>query len=372
MKPATENIDNSHNNDPCSLQKAMPTAVEVMECRRALVRAHVPAPDVDAEWTSFARRHGLVGHPVSANDTHRHTRRNLWIGFAAGIAASVLLFVCFGRYLMHPTSAPIQVFAHSNEADEVFLTTDTGENLYLNQIDDTQALARQGVKANVDSLNYSHSTTRTDKWLTLTTPRGKDYHVTLPDGTRVWLNADSRLSFPERFTGSQRLVRLVGEGYFEVASDPSHPFTVENKYFLTTALGTEFNLRSYSATDAYVVLVNGQVALSTRECPESHLLSPGQKAQWGDNSFSISTIDTYRFTQWKEGYFYFDNVPLDDLLQELGRWYNMDVILRNPAQLHTRLHFVADRNEGLAAILEHLSQLRVVSVRVKEHQIIAE
>lgn len=371
MKPATTNIENPHN-DPCPPQETMPTAAEAMECRRALVRAHVPPPDVDAEWASFARQHGLTGHPVPPNATRRHTRRNLWIGFAAGIAASVLLFVCFGHYLLPPAPAPIQVFAHSYEADEVFLTTDTGENLYLNQTDDAQALARQGVKANADSLNYSHSTTRTDKWLTLTTPRGKDYHVTLPDDTRVWLNADSRLSFPERFTGPQRLVRLVGEGYFEVAPDPSHPFTVETKYFLTTALGTEFNLRSYSATDAHVVLVNGKVALSTREHPEPHLLSPGQKAQWDDNSFAISTIDTYRFTQWKEGYFYFDNVPLSDILQELGRWYNMDVILRNPAQLHTRLHFVADRNEGLAATLEHLSQLRVVSATVKGRQIIAE
>jgi transmembrane sensor len=335
-----------------------PTSREIMDCKRVFNRMHVPAPDVEAEWKKFSDQRQT---PLFVRRTKK---RNLVIGFIVGAAASVALLFGAYRYFIEPNMIkPIQVFNAEAANKDVVLSSNVGDNYSLSNTTAFSRLQTKGIQANKDSMVYAKAAASVQsKMMTLTTPRGKDYHLTLSDGTRVWLNADSKLNFPEHFAGGTRVVQLQGEAYFEVSKDKAHPFIVSTKTFSTQVLGTKFNMRAYSASDANVVLLEGKVMLTSKKAPSYHqMLAPGEKAELTESgAFSIHTVDTYSFTQWKDGYFYFNNVPLVDIMQEMGRWYNVDIVIENPRKMHTRLHFVANRNQSLSAALENLNMMEEV------------
>ncbi len=329
-------------------------------CRRALNRMHVPKPDVDAEWERLALR--------TQSRSRGTGKRNRWllVGFVSGVAATLLVCVWFfsSPEAVVRQDEPLQVFAATQNVDDVVLTSDKGDT-HVVTADCDSLLAQKGIEVTGEQLNYRN--VRADaaiQWMTLTTPRGKDYHVTLSDGTQVWMNADSKLEFPEVFDGERRVVRLHGEAYFEVAKDASHPFEVQSDWFVTSVLGTEFNVRTYTRQEASVVLVNGKVALQdVRDSTKTLTLTPGQKAKLAESDgFWVENVDVYGYSQWKDGYFYFDNVALEEILHELGRWYNVDIVIENPAKVNERLHYVADRHQPLDLALQTLNALEVVTV----------
>jgi transmembrane sensor len=149
--------------------------------------------------------------------------------------------------------------------------------------------------------------------------------LVLPDGTQVWLNAHSRLSWQEDFSSGNRTVQLDGEGYFEVAKDAAHPFRVQSKNFITRVLGTAFNIECYSGEDRVrVALVTGSVQLSftdNRIAPA--LLKPGQIGFWGEGSrsFGVEQGNALAYTSWRSGGFVLQNVPLELALRRLCRKY---------------------------------------------------
>ena len=149
--------------------------------------------------------------------------------------------------------------------------------------------------------------------------------LVLPDGTQVWLNAHSHLSWPGDFASGNRTVQLDGEGYFEVAKDAAHPFRVQSQHFVTQVLGTAFNIECYSGEDRVrVALVTGSVQLSftdNRIAPA--LLKPGQIGFWGEGSrsFGIQQGNAPAYTSWRSGGFVLQNVPLEIALHRLCRRY---------------------------------------------------
>lgn len=345
------------------------SAREEMDFKRVFTRMRVPVPDVDEAWKQFS-----VDTDMEPSATKLKNRRTLFIGFAAGVAASVALF--FGAYRMF--IAPqiphaVQVFNAQQNKDGVLLSSNSGRSLNLSSTNNaTATLLAQGVKANKDSLVYTPTkpTLREEK-LTVSTPLGKDYYVVLPDGTKVWLNADTELIFPTHFSGARREVRLQGEAYFEVAKDKAHPFVVYNNLFSTTVLGTKFNMRTYSQSAASVVLVEGKVTVESKKSKTIQTIVPGQKVQLtSSGQFEIQHVDTYAYVQWKDGYFYFNNVPLVDIMQELGRWYNVDIVIENPKMMHIRLHFVADRRRGIFEALQNLNTIGDVHASMSGNKVI--
>lgn len=350
-------------------EESMPSSHEMMECKRVFVRKNVSAPDVDEAWEKMRTHMGEdAGEPV------KKTRNfSVLIGFISGVAASVLFGIIGWQFFKSDfLPEPVQVFSAMNtSADGIVLSTSSGEMFVISDNQTDSMLMAKGVVATEDSLSYKQKTKDKDiQWVTLFTPRGKDYHVTLPDGSQVWLNAESRLEFPEQFNGEKRLIRLQGEGYFKVAKDEKHPFVVDCNYFTTTALGTEFNVKAYSPSDASTVLVTGKVALADQKHAKPHILSPGEKALWKDSHFEVSKVDTYGYVQWKEGYFYFDDVPLVEVLQGLGRWYNVDIIIKDSKLINTRMHFVAERSLDLKVALDNLNTLNIVHAEVENNQVV--
>ena len=346
----------------------MPSPNEIMDCKRVFNRKNIPVPDVDKEWQQFKDKN------ITSKSLNNNYKRNIAIGFVTGIAASLLFYFIITQYNTNQDINNIQVFNAIENGEDVFLSSESGKTYTISGHTADSALLQQGVKATNDSLNYKYSTKNVNpEWMTLTTPRGKDYQVTLPDGSKIWLNAGSKLVFPEQFYGDKRIVKLQGEAFFQIEKNEKQPFEVATDFFTTVVLGTEFNLRAYSKTDAHVVLIQGKVSLYSDDEAKSQVLLPGQKAQWNEEGgFTINKTDTYSYIQWKEGFFYFTNVPLIDILQELGRWYNVNIIFENPKHMNTRLHFVADRKQDLTFTLANLNLLEVVHASIQNNNVIVE
>ena len=161
----------------------------------------------------------------------------------------------------------------------------------------------------------------------ITTPRGGEYTITLPDGTRVWLNAASSLKFPTVFSTAKREVELTGEAYLDVAKDKEHPFEVKIRNTYVTVHGTEFNIMGYEDEDRIVTtLVEGSVQVSTPgNAPQ--LLAAGDHAVVKNDSdnFYIEKADVEEETAWKNGRTYFNGANIRQIMRQVARWYDVDV-----------------------------------------------
>lgn len=341
---------------------------EVWELKGALNREHAPLPDMLSEWERLSMRMGLSENQTKEpqeitveKPSHGVTTKIMY--FVSGIAAT--LAALFIINLFNKTGATSAddgyFFTAKNDLQEVTLTDNKGKSQTLSE----PSLA---FKESKSSDNRTQKTKR-QKILALTTPRGKDYQVTLADGTKVWMNAESKLEFPETFTGSTREVILHGEAYFEVAKDVAHPFIVKTDYFQTKVLGTTFNVKAYSDKDANIVLIEGSVMISNLEKQgkgNEVTLKPGQQLSVLNSQFSIKEVDTYPYTQWREGFFYFEKQTLFEIMQELGRWYNVNIAFDNPEKMNIRLHYVCNRSQSITDAVRYLDAMGVVSARYED------
>lgn len=338
-----------------------PTAQELWELKSALNREHVPQPDMQKEWEKLSERLNLDS-AEEIPDTHTPQQpagRNVAtkiIYFLSGVAATVaalMLFNFFNSEDHSPAAADEYFFAANNEKQEITITADGGKPAVVNN-------------PSINLETEKATSSPQPKLLTLATSRGKDYQITLADGTKVWMNAESKLQFPETFKGKTREVILHGEAFFEVAKDANHPFIVKTDYFNTTVLGTSFNVKAYSAKGANVVLVDGSVkvnlAATAKGKAQEATLHPGQQLSVANSQMSINDIDTYPYTQWRDGFFYFENQTLFEIMQELGRWYNVNIAFNDPGKMNVRLHFVCSRSQGIADAVKNMNALGVVDV----------
>lgn len=161
----------------------------------------------------------------------------------------------------------------------------------------------------------------------LSTPRGGQYQVQLPDGTHVWLNSASSLVYPTAFVGDTREVQLTGEAYFEVAHREQQPFIVHTRQMEVKVLGTGFNIMAYPEEQAVrTTLVHGSVLVQNKT--QEKRITPGQQAILLNNrqDFEIATVNVHQTIAWKEGEFWFKNTSIKNIMRQLSRWYNFDVV----------------------------------------------
>ena len=296
---------------------------DILDSREALARRYATVPDIEAEWQLFKERQGLC----QASIQPKKRKRMLYISIALSVAASVILFL-----LLRP-SIPQEytVFSADLEAQVISIETKNGMH-------------------------------------TLHIPRGMNKLLVLPDSSRVWLNAESTLQYPESFDGKkQREVYLKGEGYFEVTKDAEHPFMVKTEALKTQVLGTSFNVRAYSGNDTQVTLLKGSVKVSDRHNNELQL-KPGEHTDGQLHKTSVENSTGYR--AWTDGQFYFDNVELIEIMRELGRWYNVDIIFTHKDIMQERLHFQAERSDSLQDILELLNGMQRVKASIKKGKVV--
>ena len=297
-------------------------------------------------------------------------RSNFW-KVSMGIAA--MIAVLFGTYylintLTTPALEPITVFTADAAPQHITLQKDNGEKIVLDEPQsNNQTLPQKMIsKSEKKELDYRQVISTTTQTHVLTVPRGESFKVVLCDGPEVWLNANSNFVYPTAFIGDERIVTLEGEAYFKVAKDPERPFIVKTKTVQTRVLGTEFNIRSYTPEDTHVVLINGKVEVSNTKGGSYTRLYPGEDAHLqSDGNFILAEVDLDSYVYWKDGYFYFDNVTLKDIMQNLGRWYNVNIEFRNKEAMEYKMHFISDRTKDLEHTISLLNRMKKVTVTLQ-------
>jgi transmembrane sensor len=203
----------------------------------------------------------------------------------------------------------------------------------------------------------------------LATPRGGQYMLKLPDGTKVWLNSASSLRFPTTFSGKERMVELTGEGYFEVTKDKTKPFRVKTANQTVEVLGTHFNVNAYPEEPAVVTtLLEGSVKLAKSGTDEVQFLKPGQQARL-TNIFTLHEVDPDAFVDWKDGYFKFSRENIQSIMRKVSRWYDVDVVYEGTL---TKEGFVGTvpRSKNIKELLDALKLTGLMNYKIEGSQVI--
>lgn len=204
----------------------------------------------------------------------------------------------------------------------------------------------------------------------LITPVGGEYQLQLSDGTKVWLNAGSELSYPVAFSGYEREVSLIGEAYFEVAPDKSKPFRVHSEKFDVVVTGTAFNISVYPEEKQHqIALVHGGVNILSGQKLLTEL-QPGKQLDYNVESgqYSISDADLESITAWKEGLFLFRDENLSSIIKKLGRWYNVDFKIRSDLASDQYYSGTIKRDENLENTLNILKLTNEIDFKIKNER----
>lgn len=209
------------------------------------------------------------------------------------------------------------------------LTLANGQTIALDSLNNGVIANQNGTQVlmNNGQLSYDADAAESVSYNTIRTPRGRKFMLVLPDETKVWLNAASSLRYPTAFTGKERNVEITGEAYFEVAKNNESPFTVtvENNTRVIV-LGTHFNIKAYNnETSTNTTLLEGAVLIQSGA--QEQRIAPGQQARVSKGAIKVlHDVDTRQAIAWKEGYFNFNGTSLADVMRQLERWYDIDVI----------------------------------------------
>lgn len=198
-------------------------------------------------------------------------------------------------------------------------------------------------------------------------PRGGEYQLILADGTKVWMNSDSKVEFPTIFTGKERRVRLQGEAYFQVQRNEKMPFRIEVNGIEVAVLGTSFNIQAYGEL-MYTTLVEGAVALKVKG--DTFHLSPGEEAKVDQGKVKVQKVDVYEKIAWKEGKFVFREKRLEEVMEILGRWYDVEILYQNTVV--KELHFTGNipRHATISEVLQFLERTRLVHFSIAGRTVI--
>lgn len=205
----------------------------------------------------------------------------------------------------------------------------------------------------------------------VSTPAATTILVTLEDGTKVTLNANSTLEYPISFSdASKREVRLQGEAHFEVTKNPHHPFVVQVGEMQTQVLGTVFDVKAYRAESPKVTLMEGRVRVSNADMSVD--MTPGQTAQVLTDKIVISKSTLSSASDWLEGNFDMEKVSLAEAMGDIGAWYNKTVIFKSRKNMDKQIHFRFSRKAKLEEIIAALNELRVAKIELKDGKVLVE
>lgn len=328
------------------------------------VKAGLPSGD---EWSGKVRK--VLQENARQDNVRPLPKRRYWWA-----AAAILILLGAGLYFLTTNKVQPPVVVKNDVkpgsskatltlADGSVITLDSAGNQVLQQGGTT--ILQHGGQLQYDSQNAS-----TLSFNTLTTPRGGQFRITLPDGTAVWLNAASSIRYPTAFNGNDRLVQITGEAYFEVAKDKAKPFRVKVNDTEVEVLGTHFNINAYADEDLQrTTLVEGKVQVRTRygNVP----LKPGQQLQVSDQHQPVvkDDVDMEEVLSWKNGKFSFNGNDIRSVMRKLEKWYDITVEYKGDV---TKEEFVGmiSRNVNISEILAMLEKTGAASFEIKGKTVI--
>jgi len=314
--------------------------------------------DVSQAWQAF-----------SVRCRNRRWRMIRYRVVAACFLGVILMAACFCYNVFYPKmeSPKLSELLQHHGYRKAVMTLADGEKIEVN--DSMMAITEELLSSVVrtQKQNEENSEVKKEKLNEVAVPRGGEFSLILPDGTKVWINSESILSFPSRFSDTRRVL-LQGEAYFDVAETGS-PFEVKTPNMTVRVLGTQFNISAYQSAPALATLVQGGVEV---ECVGGKVqLCPGQQAEIlsEDSSIEVRNVNVSMYTAWVTGIFDFNDTSLEDIMSQLSRWYNVKVEFMSPAL--RRLHFSGTimRKESLGYALEIIQKVSEVQF-VKEKDLI--
>ena len=211
----------------------------------------------------------------------------------------------------------------------------------------------------------------TEIFHTLEIPRGGEYLLTLSDGTMIYLNSESTLSFPVKFQGKERKVYLTGEAYFKVAKNTEHPFVVTAGELEVLVTGTTFGVRAYKdEKDIQTTLESGQVTVRVEG--KSVKLVPNKQVLFNKSTMGLEVrdVDVDLYLAWADGRLVYDNCPLEKILTDLGRWYNIDVFYSRDELRSYQFSLNMKKHEEFTQVLELIGKTGEVQFEIKDNTVI--
>ncbi len=308
--------------------------------------------------------------------------RKSWVAAVAAVLLVVMSFFYYSSFWGSEEKAISEEYAIVPGGDRALIILEDGREINLEEIEDT-VIVQKGfsiVKKGDGAIYYQYDRAEelavADVTNTVVTPKGGQYQVTLPDGTRVWLNAESKLKYPVYFDGNIREVELEGEGYFEVAKQTMNgkrvPFMVLSGEQKLEVLGTTFNIQAYGQ-DVTTTLVEGRVRLGLDNTNEKVVLQANDQAklQPEEQQFDVRKVDPLYATAWKDGSFSFRKASIKDVMETIARWYDIDVIYKTTVD-GSRFTGTISRFEQIDKLLQLIELTESVHFTIEGRRVIVE
>ena len=306
----------------------------------------------------------------------RPIQKNIWVRMLPyAVAASVIIIaglVVFKPFNKKPnaidngSSLSADILPGTSKAT---LTLTDGKVIVLDQTaNDTNINNQLRILQKQGEIVYNdHATNQPMEYHTLTIPRKGQYKLILPDGTKVWMNAESSMRYPVAFDEKERKIFVTGEAYFEVAKNKSRPFRVVIDDVVVEALGTTFNINAYS-NEPYLsaTLIEGSVLVSNGKT--ENILNPGQQAKISGADFTINNVEINDIIAWKNNRFNFVNAPLDVIMRQIERWYDAKVIYEKMPTDHFNAVDVP-RDVPVSKLLRYLELTKRVHFKIENNTI---
>jgi transmembrane sensor len=339
---------------------------DILDSTSILLQNETKQLDVEAELAKFKKKHTPMRY---------HFKKAVLYNWGIGIAAMIAIF--FSIYNIIKTDKDTQlsndkgftVFRANNIPRQVTLQSGHTKIVVNKNSASIPQLEKQISSLDGNMLSSGEGTAISTR--TLNVSCGQDFKLVLADGSEVWLNANTRFVYPVAFNGNERTVFLEGEAYFKIAKDQKHPFIVKTRYAQTVVYGTEFNVKCYNPNDTHVVLISGSVGIYNLKNNSYKKITPGDDAQVLSNGdFNIEKVDIDSYLYWKDGYFYFDKESLKNVMQSIGRWYNVTVEFKNIEDMNLEIHFTGGRSMGLKNIVRLLNRMKKVNFTLDGNKVI--
>lgn len=317
----------------------------------------------------------LLLHNIFTSEIHRYKVKTLKFWRHVSVAAAILLVIGAGLvFLVQKLNHREQILVYKNDIlpgkSNATLTLSDGRKLKLLSAVEGELAQQAGVniiKSGDGQLIYEikNKATVGNTTNTLSTAKGETYQLRLPDGSLVWLNAASSLTFnPNLNKNGLRKVKLDGEGYFEVAKDKRHPFIVETNKQEVEVLGTHFNVNAYiNEENIKTTLIEGSVKVSALASKAEITLRPGQQSVLNQDKLSANQANVEESLAWKNGEFRFNDKSISEIMRQISRWYNVSVIF-NDQLPNGRLSGSVSRNRNLSQVLKMMEKTKEVKFRI--------
>lgn len=285
----------------------------------------------------------------------------LWRKWLPYVAAAVILLAGGWLLIERQTTETLTITTELEGdilpiGDGAILTLADGRAIELNAEQGGIDFSNQHITYQDGSSVYDEKLSTNHKYK-VSTPKGASYQITLPDGTKVWLNGGSEIKYPGNFDKTKRSVEFEGEAYFAVVKQKDSPFVVVTKGQEIEVLGTEFNISTYHASSVKTTLVEGSVRVMAKSKPQSPLmLSPGEQSiLHADGTIDKEKANLKKELAWRSGVFYFEETPFADIMQQVSRWYDVQVDYEAGIPQGT-FSGIIGRNVSLRTLLEFFGE----------------